>query len=92
MVSESLRGVVSQKLLPRADGLGREPAFEIMFATSAVANMIREKKTFQLNSVLQTGAREGMITMDDSIQELLRQKLVTKETAWYYAENKDRFT
>ena len=91
MVSESMRGVISQKLLPRADGLGREPALEIMFATSAVANMIREKKTFQLNSVLQTGAREGMVTMDDSIKRLLKEKLITKETAWFFAENKDRF-
>jgi twitching motility protein PilT len=91
MVSESMRGVISQKLLPRADGLGREPALEIMFATAAVANMIREKKTFQLNSVLQTGAREGMITMDDSINRLLQEKLITRETAWFYAESKERF-
>ncbi len=91
MVSESMRGVISQKLLPRADGLGREPALEIMFATSAVANMIREKKTFQLNSVLQTGAKEGMSTMDDSIGQLLKQRLITQETAWFFAENKDRF-
>jgi twitching motility protein PilT len=91
MVSESLRGVISQKLLPRADGFGREPALEIMFATPAVANMVRERKTFQLASVLQTGAREGMVTMDDSIQELLQKKIVTRETAHYHAENKERF-
>ncbi|MBI4601541.1 MAG: type IV pilus twitching motility protein PilT [Planctomycetes bacterium] len=91
MVSESMRGVISQQLVPRADGLGREPALEIMFATPAVANMIREKKTFQLPSVLQTGSKQGMITMDDSLAELVRQKLVTRETAAYFAESPDRF-
>lgn len=91
MVSESMRGVISQQLIPRADGLGREPALEIMFSTSAVANMIREKKTFQLPSVLQTGSKLGMTTMDDSIAELLRQKLITKESAAFYAESSERF-
>jgi twitching motility protein PilT len=91
MVSESMRGVVSQQLLPRADGLGREPALEIMFATPAVNNMIREKKTFQLPSVLQTGSKLGMITMDDSIAELLRAKVITRETAAFHAESPDRF-
>jgi twitching motility protein PilT len=91
MVSESMRGVVSQQLLPRADGMGREPALEIMFATPAVANMIREKKTFQLPSVLQTGSRLGMVTMDDSIEELVKKRLVTKETAAFFAENAERF-
>ncbi|HZN56433.1 MAG TPA: type IV pilus twitching motility protein PilT, partial [Planctomycetota bacterium] len=91
MVSESMRGVISQQLVPRADGLGREPALEIMFATSAVANMIRERKTFQLPSVLQTGTKLGMTTMDDSIGELLKQKIITRETAHYYAESPERF-
>jgi twitching motility protein PilT len=91
MVSESMRGVISQQLIPRADGTGREPALEIMFATPAVANLIREHKTFQLPSVLQTGSRLGMVTMDDSLAELVRQKLVTRETAAYYAESPDRF-
>jgi len=91
MVSESMRGVVSQQLIPRADGTGREPALEIMFATPAVANIIREKKTFQLTSVLQTGAKQGMVIMDDSIATLLRQGLITKEEAAYRAESPDRF-
>ena len=92
MVSESIRGVISQQLLPREDGLGREPALEIMDSTPAVANMIRERKTFQLQSVLQTGAKKGMCTMDDSILELLRKKIITRETAQFHAEIKDRFT
>ncbi len=91
MVSESLRGVISQQLIPRADGKGREPALEILFATPAVANVIRERKTFQLISVLQTGAKQGMKIMDDSIGELLRKKLITREEAAFRSENPGRF-
>lgn len=91
MVSESMRGVISQKLLPRADGLGREPALEVLFCTPAVGNIIRERKTFQLTSVIQTGARQGMIGMDDSIEALLKRKIVTRETARFHAEDKSRF-
>jgi twitching motility protein PilT len=91
MVSESMRGVICQQLIPRADATGREPALEVMFATPAVANIIREKKTFQLTSVLQTGAKQGMVTMDDSIADLLRRKLITKEEAIYRAESPERF-
>ena len=91
MVSESIRGVVSQQLLPRADGLGRIPAMEILFSTPAVGNLIREGKTFQLPSVLQTGKSRGMCTMDDSIQDLLNKGLITRETAAFYAEDTNRF-
>ncbi len=87
MVSESMRGVISQQLLPRKDGTGVEPALEIMFATPAVGNLIRENKTFQLPSVLQTGRKQGMITMDDSIRELLRKGVITPEVARYHAED-----
>ena len=87
MVSESMRGVISQQLLPRADGTGVEPALEIMFSTAAVGNLIREGKTFQLASVLQTGRKQGMITMDDSIRALLRKGIVTLETAKFHAED-----
>ncbi len=90
MVSESLRGVVSQQLLPRSDGYGREPAVEILFATSAVRNLIREHKTFQLPSVVQTGQKQGMVTMDDSIIDLLRRDVITRQTALYHAENPSR--
>lgn len=91
MVSESMRGVISQQLIPRRDGQGREPALEIMYSSPAVANMIRESKTFQLTSVLQTGARQGMRLMDDSIQELLGKGLITREAACHYANSPDRF-
>ena len=87
MVSESMRGVISQQLLPRKDGTGVVPALEIMFATSAVGNLIRENKTFQLPSVLQTGRKQGMVTMDDSIRELLSKGVITPEVARYHAED-----
>ena len=87
MVSESMRGVISQQLLPRKDGTGVVPALEIMFATSAVGNLIRENKTFQLPSVLQTGRKQGMITMDESIRELLSKGVITPEVARYHAED-----
>ena len=90
MVSESMRGVVSQQLLPRKDGSGVEPALEIMFATPAVGNLIRENKTFQLPSVLQTGRKQGMVTMDESIRELLKKGVITPEVARYHAEDPSR--
>jgi twitching motility protein PilT len=91
MVSESMRGVISQQLLTRADGLGVEPAVEIMFSTTAVANLIRESRTYQLLSVLQTGKKQGMITMDDSIRGLLNRGLITRDTAIFHAEVPDTF-
>ncbi len=91
MVSESMRVVISQQLLPRADGRGREPATELMFATSAVRNLIRERKTFQLPSIIQTGSKQGMIGMDDSIRQLLDKKIITRETAIFHAEHPERF-
>jgi twitching motility protein PilT len=91
MVSESLRGVISQQLIPRADGRGREPALEVLFTTPAIGNLIRERKTFQLVSLLQTGAKQGMVMMDDSIAELLRRRVITREEARFRAEHPARF-
>ena len=81
MLSESLKGVLAQRLLPRADGRGRVLALEILTSNGAVASLIREKKTFQLGSVIQTGKRDGMMTMDESVQALLRDGLITAEEA-----------
>ena len=91
MVSESMRGVISQQLVPRADGLGREPALEILLYTPAIANMIRERKTFQLISVLQTGKKQGMRTMDDSIKELLALGVISREEAIFRSEDPESF-
>jgi twitching motility protein PilT len=91
MVSESLRGIVSQQLVPRADGKGRVPALEILFSTPAVANLVRERKSFQLFSILQTGKKLGMRLMDDSLAELVEQRLITRDQARFRAQNPKRF-
>jgi len=81
MISESLRAVISQRLISRADGAGRVAAIEMLVVTRAVANLIRENKTFQIHSVLQTGAAQGMALLDHSIKELLQSGVITKEEA-----------
>ena len=88
MVSESLRGIVSQQLIPRADGQGRVVAMEIMLNSPAIANVIREAKTFMLPGIIQTGKKAGMILMDESVAALYRKGLITTEEALYRAENK----
>jgi len=88
MVSESLRGIVSQQLVPRADGMGRAVAMEIMLNSPAIGNVIREAKTFMLPGIIQTGKKAGMILMDESVAKLYRQGIITAEEALYRAENK----
>jgi twitching motility protein PilT len=91
MVSESLRAVVSQRLVARADGNGRVPALEILMANKAVGNLIRENKTFQIKSVLQTGATHGMCMLDTSLAELVKNKVITREEAARQAEDPQKF-
>jgi twitching motility protein PilT len=79
MLSESLRGIVAQALLPTADGEGRVPVVEILVNVPAVANMIREGKIHQIQSVMQTGRSFGMVTFDTAINELVRKGAITKE-------------
>lgn len=81
-----LKTVVSQQLLPGADG-GLVPAFEIMHVNSAIKNMIRENKGHQINIAISTGGGEGMISMDQSIAELYKAGRITRETALEYADN-----
>ena len=88
MVSESLRGIISQQLVPRADNTGRCLAMEILMNNPAVGNLIREGKTFMLPGVIQTGKKQGMQLMDDSILQLCEAGFVTVEEAMYRAENK----
>jgi twitching motility protein PilT len=75
----NLIGVVSQTLLRRADGRGRAAAMEVLVATSAVRNLIRENKSYQVGSLIQTGARAKMITLDQAIVNLINTGLVTRE-------------
>jgi twitching motility protein PilT len=79
MLSESLRGVAAQALLPRADGRGRVAAAEILVNVPAVANLIREGKAFQIASVMQTGRSQGMVTFESSINDLIRAGVVSRE-------------
>jgi twitching motility protein PilT len=81
ILSVALKTVISQTLLPRASGKGRVAAFEIMHNTPAVANLIREKKTNRITSVIQTGAKMGMITLDDFLLTLYRRGTITGEMA-----------
>jgi twitching motility protein PilT len=87
MVSESLRGVISQQLLPRADGKGQIVALEIMVCTPAIANLIRENRTFQIPSLMQIGIKQGMRLMETSLFEMVRAGLVSAEEAVHYVED-----
>jgi len=91
MLSTSLRGVVSQQLLQRADRQGRVAALEILMNTPAVSNLIRQGKLDQLEGTMQSGAQFGMRTMDKAIQQLLDQKLVTGKEAYKKGINKVKF-
>lgn len=77
-ISITLRGIIAQRLLPKASG-GRIAAREVLINTPAVANLIRENKVTQINTAIQTGAKEGMITMDASLNGLFKLKEITKE-------------
>ncbi len=81
MLSESLKGIVSQQLVPGADGKGRVLACELLYCNLAVANMVRERKTFQLSSVMQTSRNVGMQRMDDALFDLSQAGRITPETA-----------
>ncbi len=86
-----LLGVVSQRLLPQLSG-GRVPAIEIMFKNHAVENLIRENKVHQLDSVIETSMKEGMVSLDRSLADLVRRGIVSIDDATAYAKNKDYFT
>ena len=77
----SLQGIFSQQLLPTTDGTGRVVAVEVLVPNSAVRNLIREGKTHQIYSVMQTGAKHGMLTMDASLADLYNRGRITRETA-----------
>ena len=90
MVSESLRGIISQQLVPRDDGAGRVLALETMTNTPAVANVIREAKTYMLPGIIQTGRKQGMQLMDDSLVDLYGQGLISAEETYARAEQKQQ--
>ena len=90
-LSECLQGVISQQLLPRVDKPGRVLAYEIMVATPAVRNLIREHQTEQLLTVLQTGAQHGMCTMDSCLKSLADRKIISFDTALSRVRNREEF-
>jgi twitching motility protein PilT len=90
-LSESLKGVIAQNLFKRIDKKGRCCALEILVITYAAANLIREAKTPQLASVMQTGKKLGMMTLDDAILELLQKKWIGPEDAYDKSIDKKRF-
>jgi twitching motility protein PilT len=91
MLSTSLRGVISQQLLARKGVAGRVAALEVLINTPAAANLIRQGKIDQIESVMQAGAGAGMRTMDAAIEQLLDQALISGRSAYEKAFNKSKF-
>jgi len=91
LLASVLRGVVSQTLLPNLDGKGRSLACEVMVANSAISNLIREDRAWQIPMVMQTGKRQGMRLMDDSLIELVKLKKISLEEALARATDKTKF-
>jgi len=91
MVADSLKAVISQTLLPRRDGSGRVAAFEILRNTPNVAGLIREGKTFQIPTAMQTGASFGMILMDGALQQLVARGIIDPRVAYDHALRKEIF-
>ena len=91
MLSESLEAVISQKLLPTKDGKGRVPACEVMISSTAIRNLIREDRVFQITSVIQSGGVEGMQTLDQDLQRLVTQGKIERKVAMDIADNPKLF-
>jgi twitching motility protein PilT len=87
MLSESIEGVVAQTLLPSKDGKGRVAALEVLVGVPALRNLIRDDKTAQILSVIQTGAKDGMISLDQSLRELVMNGKLSREVAMRRSSN-----
>ncbi len=92
MLSESLRAVISQRLVPRSDGEGRIPALEVLVINKAIGNLIREEKTIQIRSSIQTGKAHGMYLLEQSLNELVAAGKVSREVALELADEKKLIT
>ncbi len=90
-LADSLRAIIAQNLFKRIDKKGRVAALEILIATPAVRNLIRENKIFQINSMIETGKKYGMQSLDDSIMKLLQKGIIDAEQAYNKAVNKAKF-
>jgi twitching motility protein PilT len=90
-LSESLKGVVAQNLMRRIDVKGRVAALEVLVVTPAIANLIREAKTYQIPGMLQVGKKHGMQTLDDAIMDLINKAMISPEDAYSRAIDKAKF-
>ncbi len=90
-LSEALKAIIAQTLFKRKDKPGRIPALEVMLCTPAVGNLIREGKTFQLSTAIQTGRNIGMQSLDDSIMDLLKKNIINPEDAYRKSIDKTKF-
>jgi twitching motility protein PilT len=86
-LAATLKAVICQQLLPKADGVGRVAARETMIVTHAIANLIREGKSHQLYSAIETGSKHGMVTLETSLAELVKDRLITVDEAFTKANN-----
>ena len=90
LLADCVRAVIAQQLIPRADGWGRIPAVEVLINCLPVANLIREAKTHQIVSVMQTSKHIGMISMDEYLMKLYEEGKITAVSAYEYAIDKKR--
>ncbi|MFM8971805.1 MAG: type IV pilus twitching motility protein PilT, partial [Actinomycetota bacterium] len=88
-LAAALQGVCTQQLIPTSDGSGRAVACEVMVATPAIRNLIREQKVHQIYSMLQAGGKYGMVTMDMSLAHLVRGRRISMDTALERCANED---
>ncbi|MBP5427649.1 MAG: type IV pilus twitching motility protein PilT [Clostridiales bacterium] len=87
-----LQAVISQQLIPRLDGNGRVMATEIMLVNPAIANLIRDSKTYQIDTQIQIGRKLGMQSMDNALFELYQKKLISQENALAYSQDQENFS
>ena len=87
-ISMVMEGVISQQLLPALDG-GVQPAFEIMFFNNAIRNLIRESKIHQIDNVIATSQKEGMVSMDTSLIQMYQKGIISRETAINRSNNSE---
>ena len=92
MLSESLRCVISQRLVVASDGSGRIPALETLIINRAIGNLIRDEKTIQIRSAIQTGAAHGMCLLEQSLNDLVRSGQIDRNEALRIAEDKKLIT
>ncbi|EKD27944.1 MAG: hypothetical protein ACD_79C00489G0001 [uncultured bacterium] len=90
MISESLRGIICQQLLPSKNGDSLELALEVLLFDPAISAIVRQNQLHQLASMIQTGKSRGMCLMDESIMELFKQNKISKETAFAFSEDKTK--